>query len=167
MKIANIAKEFLHIFRTTRGNSTKFSGKISFKIILKVTRKQGFWFNSVADNLSVSFKLNLCFNELYINVFPVNFSCQICTIDQSREIAATSAVWPQLFCSKNRKRTYFLNRYHKEKSLPAACRITKFETSHKLQTQYMTPCKEVEPFDLVFKPLININLESKCSSWQL
>ena len=36
-KIANIDKEFLHIFWTTWGNSMKFSGKMCFKIILKVT----------------------------------------------------------------------------------------------------------------------------------
>ena len=41
MKIANIDREFLHIFWTTWGNSIKFSGKMFFKIILKVTRNQG------------------------------------------------------------------------------------------------------------------------------
>ena len=41
MKIANIGKEFLHIFWTTWGNSMKFSGKMCFKIILKVTKNQG------------------------------------------------------------------------------------------------------------------------------
>ena len=42
MKIANIDREFLHIFWTTWGNSMKFSGKMCLKIILKVTKKQGF-----------------------------------------------------------------------------------------------------------------------------
>ena len=42
MKIANIDREFLHIFWTTWGNSMKFSGKMCFKIILKVTKNQGF-----------------------------------------------------------------------------------------------------------------------------
>ena len=42
MEIANIDREILHIFWTTWGNSKKFSGKICFKIILKVTKKQGF-----------------------------------------------------------------------------------------------------------------------------
>ena len=42
MKITNIDREFLYIFWTTWGNSMKFSGKMSFKIILKVTKKQGF-----------------------------------------------------------------------------------------------------------------------------
>ena len=42
MKIANIDREFLHIFWTTWGNSIKFSGKMCFKIILKVTKNQGF-----------------------------------------------------------------------------------------------------------------------------
>ena len=131
MKIANIAKEFLYIFRTTCGNSTKFSGKICFKIILKVTRKQGFWFNSVADNLSVSFKLFVLQRFVY-ECFPCEFQLSnlynwpkpwnCCHF--SRMVAIIS--------SKNLKRTYFLNRYHKEKSLPAACRITKFGTSHKL-----------------------------------
>ena len=42
MKIANIDREFLHIFWTTWENSMKFSGKMCFKITLKVTRNQGF-----------------------------------------------------------------------------------------------------------------------------
>ena len=42
MKIANIDREFLHIFWTTWGNSMKFSGKMCFEIILKVTENQGF-----------------------------------------------------------------------------------------------------------------------------
>ena len=42
MKIANVDKEFLHIFWTIWGNSMKFSGKMCFKIILKVTKNQGF-----------------------------------------------------------------------------------------------------------------------------
>ena len=41
MKIANIDREFLHIFWTTWGNSMKFSGKMCFNIILKVTKNQG------------------------------------------------------------------------------------------------------------------------------
>ena len=41
MKVANINREFLHIFWTTRGNKIKVSGKMHFKIILKVTKKQG------------------------------------------------------------------------------------------------------------------------------
>ena len=41
MKIANIDTEILHIFWTTWGNSIKFSEKICFKIILKVTKNQG------------------------------------------------------------------------------------------------------------------------------
>ena len=40
MKIANIDREFLHIFWTSRGNSMKFSGKMCFKVILKVTKNQ-------------------------------------------------------------------------------------------------------------------------------
>ena len=40
MKIANIDKEFLHIFWTTWGNSIKFSRKMYFKIILKFTKNQ-------------------------------------------------------------------------------------------------------------------------------
>ena len=43
MKIANIDRDFLHIFWTTWRNSMKFSGKICFEIILKLTqKKQGF-----------------------------------------------------------------------------------------------------------------------------
>ena len=41
MKIANIDREILHIFWTTWGNSMKFSGKMCFKIISKVTKNQG------------------------------------------------------------------------------------------------------------------------------
>ena len=41
MKIANIDRDFLHIFWTTWGNSMKFSGKLCFKIIWKATKKQG------------------------------------------------------------------------------------------------------------------------------
>ena len=41
MKIANVDREILHIFWTTCGNSMKFSGKMCFKIILKVTKNQG------------------------------------------------------------------------------------------------------------------------------
>ena len=42
MKIANIDREFLCIFWMTWGNSIKFSGKMCFEIILKVTKNQGF-----------------------------------------------------------------------------------------------------------------------------
>ena len=42
MKIANIDKEFLHIFWMTSGNLMKFSGKMCFNIILQVTKHQGF-----------------------------------------------------------------------------------------------------------------------------
>ena len=42
IKIANIDREFLHIFWTTWGNSMKFSGKMCFEIILKVTKNQSF-----------------------------------------------------------------------------------------------------------------------------
>ena len=41
MKVANVNREFLHISWTTWGNSMKFSGKLCFKIILKVTKNQG------------------------------------------------------------------------------------------------------------------------------
>ena len=41
-KIANIDREIVHIFWTTWRNSMKFSRKICLKIILKVTKKQGF-----------------------------------------------------------------------------------------------------------------------------
>ena len=42
MKVANIDREFLYMFWTTWGNSMKFSGKMCFEIILKVTKNQGF-----------------------------------------------------------------------------------------------------------------------------
>ena len=42
MKIANIDRESLHIFWTTWEISMKFSGKMWFMIISKVTEKQGF-----------------------------------------------------------------------------------------------------------------------------
>ena len=42
MKIANTDKEFPHIFWTPWGNSMKVSGKMCFKIILTVTKNQGF-----------------------------------------------------------------------------------------------------------------------------
>ena len=42
MKIANIDREFIHIFWTTWRKSMKFSGKVCFKIILKVTKNQSF-----------------------------------------------------------------------------------------------------------------------------
>ena len=42
MKIANIDGEFPHVTWRTWGNSIKFSGKMRFKMILKVTKKQGF-----------------------------------------------------------------------------------------------------------------------------
>ena len=41
-KLANFDREFLHILWTTRGNSMKFSGKMYLKIILKLTKNQGF-----------------------------------------------------------------------------------------------------------------------------
>ena len=44
MKIANIDREIVHIYWTTWGNSMKFSGKMCLKIILKVTKNQGFTF---------------------------------------------------------------------------------------------------------------------------
>ena len=40
-KIANIDREFLHIFWTTWKNSKKYSGKMCFKIVLKFTTKTG------------------------------------------------------------------------------------------------------------------------------
>ena len=42
MKIANIDREFFHIFWTTWGNPIKFSGKLCFKIIWEVRKNQGF-----------------------------------------------------------------------------------------------------------------------------
>ena len=42
IKIANIEREILRIFWTTWENSMKFSGKMCFKMILKVTKNQGF-----------------------------------------------------------------------------------------------------------------------------
>ena len=42
LKLANIDREFLHIFWMTWGNSMKFSGKMSLKIILKVTENHIF-----------------------------------------------------------------------------------------------------------------------------
>ena len=42
MKIANIDREFLHIFWATWGISMKFSEKMWIMIILKVTKNQGF-----------------------------------------------------------------------------------------------------------------------------
>ena len=41
MKIVNIEGENLHMFRTTRGNLTKFSGNMWLMLILKVIKKQG------------------------------------------------------------------------------------------------------------------------------
>ena len=42
MKIANIDREFLHVFWATWGTSMKFSGKMCLKIMLKVTKNQDF-----------------------------------------------------------------------------------------------------------------------------
>ena len=42
MKITYIDSEILHIFWTTWGNSIKLSGKMCFKIILKVRKNQSF-----------------------------------------------------------------------------------------------------------------------------
>ena len=42
MKIANIDREFFYIFSPTWGNSMKFSGRMCFEIILKVTKKTEF-----------------------------------------------------------------------------------------------------------------------------
>ena len=42
MRTANIIREFLHIFGTTWPNSIKISEMMCFKIILKVTKNQGF-----------------------------------------------------------------------------------------------------------------------------
>ena len=42
MTIANIDREFLHIFWMTWGTSMKFSGKMWLIITLKVTKDQGF-----------------------------------------------------------------------------------------------------------------------------
>ena len=41
IKVVNIERGNLHIFRTTRGNSTKFSGNIWLMLKLKVINKQG------------------------------------------------------------------------------------------------------------------------------
>ena len=45
-KLANIDRDFLHIFWTSSGNSIKFSGKMCLKIILRVTKDQGFTLSS-------------------------------------------------------------------------------------------------------------------------
>ena len=45
MTIANIDREFIHIFCTTWANSMKFSENMCFEIILKVTKNQGFTFS--------------------------------------------------------------------------------------------------------------------------
>ena len=42
MKITKFDREILHIFWTTWANPIKFWGKVCFKIILKVTKSQGF-----------------------------------------------------------------------------------------------------------------------------
>ena len=42
MKLINVDEENLHIFRTTREMSMKFSKKICLMIISKVTKNQGF-----------------------------------------------------------------------------------------------------------------------------
>ena len=42
MKLANIDRDILHDFWTTWGISMKFSGKMWLRIILKVTKNQGF-----------------------------------------------------------------------------------------------------------------------------
>ena len=39
-KIANIGRELFHTFWTTWGNSMNFSGKMCFKIILKVSKNR-------------------------------------------------------------------------------------------------------------------------------
>ena len=53
-KIVYIDEENLHIFRTTRGMSIKFTGKMCrIMLILKTTQKQGFTFfleNTVLEN---------------------------------------------------------------------------------------------------------------------
>ena len=45
MEIANTDRKLLHIFWTTWENSIKFSGKMCFKIILILTKNQGFTFS--------------------------------------------------------------------------------------------------------------------------
>ena len=42
LKIVNIDEGSLHIFKTTCGISMKFSEKSCFRIILKITKNQGF-----------------------------------------------------------------------------------------------------------------------------
>ena len=42
IKIVNIDRQFLHIFWTTSRNLMKFSGKMCFNIILKVTENKDF-----------------------------------------------------------------------------------------------------------------------------
>ena len=51
MKIANIDREFLYILWRTWENSIKFLGKLCFKIILKVTKK-----NKKKQGLALSLK---------------------------------------------------------------------------------------------------------------
>ena len=53
IKIANIDRKFLDIFWTTSGNSIKFS-KMCFKIILEVTKSQGFT-HSIEDTFFKKF----------------------------------------------------------------------------------------------------------------
>ena len=43
MKVANIDREIVYNFWTTRGISIKFSGKMWLMVVLKATKKQGFF----------------------------------------------------------------------------------------------------------------------------
>ena len=77
MKIANIDRQILHIFWTTWGILTKFSGKMSLKIILNVTKNQSFTFFHPPPRPSPKhYNIEALFLEKYIrkwhkNIFTV------------------------------------------------------------------------------------------------
>ena len=51
------------------------------------------------------YKLDLYFNDTYINDFTLNLSFWISTVNYNRKIGVTTTTWSQVFLYKNRKRT--------------------------------------------------------------
>ena len=84
MKIANIYREIVHNFWPTSGVSMKFSGKMCFMIISKVTKNQGF-------TLCLE---DIIFENLQGGVKLINFS----SIWNFRK--SPNFCWPKLFVGK-------------------------------------------------------------------
>ena len=96
-----ITKLFLYFFNERSRSSQQFTTK-------QINCKQASLLLTKGKSLFY-YKLDLYFDGLGFTNFLLNFSFWICTVSCSRKIAATSAVWPQIFLCNIRKDKHFLS----------------------------------------------------------